>query len=70
MGFRLGIVFILPLAVTTVTAQETIHSASVSGRVIDPSGAAVQDALVTARHTDTNLTRTANTDQGGRFRVS
>ena len=66
--FRLGIVLI-PLAVTSVIAQETIHSASISGRVTDPSGAAVQDALVTARHTDTNLARAAKTDQGGRFRL-
>ena len=51
-------------------AQETVNSASVSGRVTDPSGDVVQGAQVTARQTDTNLTRSAMTDQEGRFRFS
>lgn len=50
-------------------AQETVNSASVSGRVTDPSGAVVAGAQVTARQTDMNLTRTATTDQEGRFRL-
>ena len=36
-------------------AQETVNYASVSGRVIDPQGAVVPGAVVTARQTDTNL---------------
>jgi len=51
-------------------AQENINSASVSGRVTDPSGDVVAGAQVTARQTDTNLTRTATTDQEGRFRFA
>ena len=50
-------------------AQENINSASVSGRVTDPSGEVVQGAQVTARQTDTNLTRSTTTDQEGRFRL-
>ena len=54
----------VPLAM----AQETVNSASVSGRVTDPSRQVVQGAQVTARQTDTNLTRSGFTDHEGRFR--
>jgi hypothetical protein len=53
----------------TAWAQETIHYASVSGRVTDPQGSAVAGADVTARHTQTNVTSTAVTDADGRFRL-
>jgi len=49
-------------------AQETIHYASVSGRVTDATGAVVQGAQVTARQIDTNLSSDAKTDREGRFR--
>jgi hypothetical protein len=49
-------------------AQETINYASVSGRVIDPQGAVVPGAAVTARQTDTNVTAGTVTDTDGRFR--
>jgi len=51
-------------------AQESVNNASISGRVTDPSGAAVSQATVTARQTDTNLTSTTSTDSEGRFRFS
>jgi Carboxypeptidase regulatory-like domain/TonB dependent receptor len=57
-------VLVLPLA----SAQETVNSASVSGRVTDPSGDLVADAQVIARQIDTNLTRSTTTDAEGRFR--
>jgi hypothetical protein len=49
-------------------AQETINYASISGRVTDPSGAAVEGAEVSARQVDTNLTGAAITGSDGRFR--
>ena len=49
-------------------AQETVNSASVSGRVTDPQGAVVPGALVVARETDTNVQAEAVTDREGRFR--
>jgi outer membrane receptor for Fe3+-dicitrate len=49
-------------------AQETINSASVSGRVTDPQGAVVPGALVVARNTDTNIQSETATDGEGRFR--
>ena len=54
--------------VPTAFAQETVNLASVSGRVTDPTGAVVAGASVTARHIETNVTTTAVTDAGGRFR--
>ena len=50
------------------SAQETVHMASLSGRVTDPSGAVIAGAQITARQTDTNLTAATETDGGGRFR--
>lgn len=49
-------------------AQESIHLASVSGRVTDPAGAPVAGAVVVARQVETNLSAIARTDQDGRFR--
>ena len=49
-------------------AQQTVDYASISGRVIDPSGAVIADADVSARHTATNVVVAATTDQDGRFR--
>jgi outer membrane receptor protein involved in Fe transport len=49
-------------------AQEAISQGTIAGRVLDPQGAAVPGAMVTARQTDTNVTVEAATDAGGRFR--
>jgi hypothetical protein len=54
--------------VASVQAQQTIHDASVSGRVLDPAGAIVQQARVTARHLETKLVQTTESDGEGRFR--
>jgi len=51
-----------------VSAQETVNYASVSGRVTDPQGAVVAGGQVSARQTETNITRDAVTDAEGRFR--
>ena len=49
-------------------AQETINQATISGRVLDPQGAAVAGAAVHARQADTNVTVQAVTAADGRFR--
>src|SRR5262245_42987080 len=68
-SFRLScLLFCLAPLVPLALAQETVNSASVSGRVTDPSGDVVQGAQVSARQTETNLTRSIITDQEGRFR--
>src|SRR3954468_4505321 len=55
-------------AACSAAAQGTVNYASASGRVTDPSNAAVESAHVMARQTDTNLTSTTETDREGRFR--
>jgi hypothetical protein len=50
-------------------AQETLTSASVTGRVLDPSGAAIPHAAVEATATSTNQKYTVTSDQQGRFRI-
>ncbi|MEZ5319930.1 MAG: TonB-dependent receptor, partial [Vicinamibacterales bacterium] len=53
---------------SVATAQETVHLASISGRVTDGSGAAIPGATVTARQVGTNVTATRESDDAGRFR--
>lgn len=50
-------------------AQESLTNASVTGRVLDPTGAAIPHATVTALQSATNQTYTAQTDVQGRFRL-
>ena len=65
---RLGAILVVLSISSVVSAQQTVDVASVSGRVHDSSGAVVPGALVTVRHTETNVVATAVTDQDGRFR--
>ena len=37
-------------------AQQSVDYASIGGRVLDPSGAVIPGAQVSARHADTNVT--------------
>ena len=59
----------LSLVATAVHAQETLNNASVTGRVLDPTGAAVPRISVTALEPATNQTYTTQTDAQGRFRL-
>jgi hypothetical protein len=63
----LSILFLLASGSCT-WAQETLTTASITGRVIDPTGAIVPNATVEATETATNQTRKATTDSQGRFR--
>jgi hypothetical protein len=49
-------------------AQQSVEYGSVSGRVVDGSGAVLAGVRVSARHADTSITSTTSTDEGGRFR--
>jgi hypothetical protein len=66
-SFRILALLLLPAA-GLIRAQETVNFASLSGRVIDATGAVVEGAQVTANETDTNLSSTAETGRDGRFR--
>ena len=45
-------------------------SASLSGRVLDPSGAAISQATVTVKSLETGATRTAATNESGDYRIT
>jgi hypothetical protein len=49
-------------------AQQTVDVASISGRIIDSSGAVVPGAQITATHLEKNVVATAISDREGRFR--
>ena len=57
------------LCACSALAQDTISSATLSGRVTDPAGAVIPNAIVTARHAATNQRAAALTDREGRFRL-
>jgi hypothetical protein len=59
-------VAVLILAAIPVAAQ--LPTGAILGTVKDSSGASVPGATVTVRNTDTNLTRTAKTEQDGSYR--
>ena len=64
--FCAGMLGILGLCLLQGEAQVT---ANLSGRVTDPSGAAVAAATVTAEDTDTGLSRTTQTGQTGLYEL-
>ena len=67
---RCGLALVLCVCVVSgVRAQEAVSTASVSGRVVDQLGEVVPGATVVARHVETNVSRDAITDAGGRFRL-
>src|SRR5882724_4629671 len=53
------------LACWSANAQQI--TGSIRGTVVDPSGAVVQGASVSAKQTETGLTRTATTDRDGAY---
>ena len=57
---------VLILAAIPVAAQ--LPTGAILGTVKDSSGASIPGATVTVRNTDTNLTKTATTDQDGSYR--
>jgi hypothetical protein len=60
---------VMVVAPGSVAAQETVNQAVISGRVLDPQGAAVPGALVTARQVETNVMADTLSDAEGRFRL-
>ena len=56
------------LASVTAAAAQTTTTGSISGTVVDEKGATLPSANVTVRNTETNETRTAQTDEDGRYR--
>ncbi len=62
---KLACCVVLVLAVVNAVAQQI--TGSIRGTVVDASGAVVQGASISARQTETGLTRTATTDRSGAY---
>ncbi len=61
-----GLAALLIFAAIPVAAQ--LPTGTILGNVKDSSGASIPGAMVTLRNTDTNLTKTATTEQDGSYR--
>ncbi len=70
---RLALLCLLSLLAGTtaapLSAQETLTNASITGRVLDPSGAVVARSTITAIQVTTNQNHIVLTDGQGRFRL-
>jgi hypothetical protein len=62
--------FVLSVCFFPAFAQQTVTSATLSGRVEDSSGASISGANVTITNLDTNQTRSTTSDAEGRYRFS
>src|ERR1051325_7460311 len=67
--FPIALVTLLLSATAPLAAQSTTNQ-QISGQVIDASGSAVPNATVQIANMDTNLTRTATTNESGNYVVS
>ncbi len=65
---RLSTVLLFQLIFCFLAAEAQV-SANLSGRVQDPSGAAVPSASVTAKDTDSGISRTTLTNQSGQYEL-
>src|SRR5262245_21946166 len=65
---RLGVPLFLLLGAAIAAAQSQANTGTIEGTVIDPSERAVPGAEVTLTNLGTNFTRSARTDEVGRFR--
>ena len=60
-----SVAFVTILLACAAFAQQI--TGSIRGTTVDPSGAVVRDAVVTATQIETGLTRTATTDRDGNY---
>jgi len=68
MKFRIFASVLLPLCLISAALSQRI-SGSIRGSVIDPSGAVVQRAQVSAQHTETGLVRSVATNKDGVYLI-
>ncbi len=66
----LGVILVLSSCLNFVSAQQTVTSATLGGRIEDASGAIISGALVTATNLDTNQAQTVTSDEEGRYKFS
>src|SRR5919205_4388901 len=60
---------VLLFAPAAALAQSQATTGDIEGRVLDPQGAVVPNASVTAKNEDTGFERTATTDGEGNYRI-
>ncbi len=65
----IALVFCISFFAVTGNVYGQAATTSISGRVSDPTGAAIPDAPVTIKNTATSATETATTDSQGRYTV-
>lgn len=59
----------LALSTLSARAQSQATSGDIEGRVLDPNGAVIPNATVTAKNRDTGFERTVTTDEEGNYRL-
>ena len=69
-GIILALLMLLLGYARVASAQQMVSNASVTGQVVDPTGAVLPHVTVTAVHSATNENFSAQTDEHGRFRLS
>ena len=60
---------LLCCCVATVASAQSATSATIVGQVVDPQGAMVPDAKVTATNQDTGIGRSVNTTSSGNYTI-
>ncbi|PYS50293.1 MAG: TonB-dependent receptor, partial [Acidobacteria bacterium] len=70
MGGRRIVLCLGILIMSSVAAMGQLTTGTVTGTVTDQSGAAVPGATVTLKHTDTGISRTAQTRENGKYEAS
>jgi hypothetical protein len=61
------VAFVAGLNLVSLNAGAQQITGSIRGTILDPSGAVVQAATVTAKHIETGLTRATATDRQGAY---
>jgi hypothetical protein len=69
-GWSAAVCLGLSLGAAPAAARAQIGAGALTGRVLDPAGDAAPSALVTVTEASTRLSRTATTDDDGRYMVS
>lgn len=65
-----NMVWLATLILATIPVAAQLPTGAILGTVRDASAASIPNAVVTVRNTDTNLRRTATTEQDGSYRFS
>src|SRR5829696_6139641 len=69
IGKFLALVFIAMASITMASAQSQASAADLTGTVVDPNGAVVAGATVTARNAGTNIERSVQSADDGTYKL-